>query len=490
MEKFKIAFLSNFTINSLASELKELCSGFNIEVETYMGPYDQVFQEIINESSEFNKFKPDITFLLADKELPDILNILREKRIKAVVNNLLDIDGDHKDFNLALEKMTNSEIDIFDLNKFCLKIGYKNLVDKKMYYLADMKISFHGLKELAKEYMYYVFKSGNLMKKCIILDLDNTLWDGIVGESEIKLNEKENKPFLDFQKELLNLNKNGILLAINSNNNFEDSIKVIEKEEMILKKDNFASIKINWNNKAENIKEIAKELNIGLDSMVFIDDSKTNRELIKSFLPEVYVLDLPEDSALYADSLKDLKFFSKELTKEDLAKTKMYLDENKRKEFGASYKDLESFIKDLNIQVSFGENNELSRIAQLTQKTNQFNFTTKRYSEEDIKDFISKGYLVKYISAKDRFGDYGITGAMIIKIGEAWEIDTFLLSCRILGKKIEYSFLEKIAKEANGKKIYADFIRTSKNKPAEDFLNKVFEQQNNRYILKEIGKWS
>ena len=483
------AFLSNFTINSLPDEFEKLCRSFSIPIETYLGPYNQVFQEIINESSRFNKFKPDITFLLADEGLPEILDVLKKKRIKAVANNLLDIDGNHKEFNLVLSKMGNSEINIFDINKFCLKIGYNTLIDKKMYYLADMKISFYGLKELAKEYMYYIFKFCNLMKKCIILDLDNTLWKGIVGEGKIKINEKENRPFLDFQRELLSLNKKGVLLAINSNNNFEDSIKVVEKKEMILKKDNFASIKINWDNKVENIKEIAKELNIGLDSLVFIDDSKTNQEMVRSFLPEVYVVDLPEDHVLYSNCLRDLKFFNKELTKEDLTKTKMYLEENKRKESRLLYKDLDSFIKGLNIKVTFGENNELLRIAQLTQKTNQFNFTTKRYTEDDIKNFINNGYLVKYINVKDKFGDYGITGVMIIKRGKIWEVDTFLLSCRILGKKIEYSFLKEIAKESGGKKIYADFIKTQKNKPAEDFLNKVFEKRDNRYILKDTGDW-
>lgn len=490
MEKLKVAFLSNFTIKGLSDEFEKICKSFNVPVETYSGHYNQVFQEIINESSGLNRFKPDIVFLLVDEGLFEVLDALKQKKFKTVVNNLLDIDGENKEFNSRLSKINNSEINVFDINKLCLRVGYNTLVDKKMYYLADMKISFYGLKELAKEYMYYAFKFCNLMKKCIILDLDNTLWRGIVGESEIRLNEKENKPFLDFQKELLSLNKEGILLAINSNNNFEDSIRIIEREEMIIKKDNFASIKINWNNKVENIKEIANELNIGLDSLVFIDDSKTNQEMVRSFLPEVYVATMPEDIVLYADYLRDLKFFNKELTKEDLTKTEMYLEESKRKEFKALYKDLDSFIKDLNIDISFGENNELPRIAQLTQKTNQFNFTTKRYSEEDIKNFTDKGYLVKYISVKDRFGDYGITGVMIIKRGEIWEIDTFLLSCRILGKKIEYAFLKEIVKESVGKKIYADFAITSKNKPAEDFLNKVFDKKDNRYILKEIEKWS
>ncbi|MFA5880361.1 MAG: HAD-IIIC family phosphatase [Candidatus Margulisiibacteriota bacterium] len=491
MEKLKVAFLSNFTIDSfLANEFEKICKSFNVPVETYTGPYNQVLQEIINESSGFNRFKPKVVFLLIDEGLFEVLDALKQKKLKIVVNNILDIDGDYKEINSQLSKISNSDIDVFDINKFCLKVGHDTLIDKKMYYLADMKISFYGLRELAKEYMYYVFKFCNLMKKCIILDLDNTLWCGIVGENEIRLNEKENKPFLDFQKELLKLNKKGIILTINSNNNFEDSIKVIGKEEMILKKDNFASIKINWNNKVENIKEIANELNIGLDSLIFIDDNKANQEMVRSFLPEVYVADMPEDNVLYSDYLRDLKFFNKNLTKEDLARTEMYLDENKRNEFKTSYKDLDSFIEDLNVEISFGENSELPRVAQLTQKTNQFNFTTKRYSEEDIKIFINNGYLIKYISVKDRFGDYGITGVIIIKKGEVWEIDTFLLSCRVLGKKIEYSFLKEIVRESAGKKIYANFNKTSKNKPAEDFLNKVFNKEGNKYILREIEKWN
>lgn len=554
MKQCRLAILSNFTVNGLGETIKVFCRDYNIYVETYNPSYNQYAQEILDKSSKFYAFNPDIIFLLIDveyflgefydfpyrlkpeerikyihqkfQELKELI-IFLEQNIKAkiVINNFLlptyssrgileckqeyGIKESIQELNDMLEKLSkeDSQLFIFDMNLFLMKNGYNLIVDKKLYYLADMRISPSAIISLAREYIAYMMPLMSMTKKCIVLDLDNTLWGGIIGEdgiAKIKLGpEKDGKPFYDFQKKLLELSERGILLAINSKNNLKDALDAIKNHPyMLLKEDTFVSIKINWDDKAKNLKEIANELNIGLDSLVFIDDDKTNREFVKEMLPEVFVIDLPEDPCEYIKILEELKIFNSfSITKEDLEKKEMYLTEKKREELKSNVIDLESFLKKLELEIiifNVDENN-LSRASQLTQKTNQFNLTTKRYTEEDIKGFMNqKNYLLKLIQVKDRFGDYGITGLAIIKKIDSlnWEIDNFLLSCRILGKNIEFAFLQELIKE--GKKqeitqIIAKFIPTNKNAPATNFLNEagfIFREEfagEKNYTLK-IGK--
>lgn len=555
MRSVKIAFLSNFTIIGIAETMKVLCYEHGIYVETYTAPYNQYTQEILNKSSKLYNFDPNIIFILLDienllgdfyyfpyrmnaqqrkefiqekfDEVKDLIAILKKNtNSKIVVNNLLipyyssrgiienkQEEGIKKciqQFNSMLESLSidNSQLFIFDFNSFSSKIGHVNLFDNKMCYLGDIKISPSTLVNLGAEYLGYIFPLMSITKKCIVLDLDNTLWGGIVGEEgieNIKLGpEKEGKPFLDFQKRLLEFFERGILLAINSKNNYEDAVEVLRNHKyMLLREDKFACMKINWQDKVTNMKEIAKELNIGLDSLVYIDDDKTNRELIKSFIPEVMVIDFPTDPCSYPKIFEDLKVFNLfSITEDDLKRGQMYIEQKKREKLKSQVRDIGSFLKKLEIKVILmqASKENIPRIAQLTQKTNQFNLTTKRYQEEDIKNFLELNkYIVKFIDVKDKFGDYGITGVVIVRKNDAekyWEIDSFLLSCRILGKNIEFSLMQNIIDEArkeNIKKLYGKFIPTKKNKPAENFLKDcgfILDKEENgemNYVL-EVGK--
>ncbi|NQV08822.1 HAD-IIIC family phosphatase, partial [Candidatus Woesearchaeota archaeon] len=529
MKEIKIAFLSTFTINGLGEIMKVLCHDEKINVQTYVGPYGQYAQEILNTSSKLYSFNPNIIFMLFDaeqflgdffhfpyrlsaderkgfidgklNEIQDLVKTLSKNTdSKMVLNSLLvphySSRGIHENkqekglrklihyFNETLDKMSvnNSQLFIFDFNSFSSKIGHSNLVDRKMHYLGDLRISPQGLVDISKEYMAYIYPLASMTRKCIVLDLDNTLWGGVVGEDgleNIKLGpEKDGKPFMDFQKRILDMFERGIILAINSKNNYDDVKEVFKKHKyMILKEDKFACIKINWQDKVSNMKEISKELNIGLDSFVFFDDDKTNREMIKELLPEVLVVDMPDDPSLYPKTIEDLHVFNAfTLTKEDMKKGEMYAEQKKREDLKLKSTDIKSFLKELKIKTSITEANKFNtpRISQLTQKTNQFNLTTRRYQEEDIKKFSSsEDYIVKCIDVKDRFGDYGITGAVIVKKSkDFWEIDTFLLSCRILGKEIEFGFMKNILDNAKkaGVEVRAEFIPSKKNKPAENFL--------------------
>lgn len=326
------------------------------------------------------------------------------------------------------------------------------------------------------------------MKKCLVLDLDNTLWGGVLGEegpNGIKLGfDPEGASFIAFQQAVLDLHNRGIILAINSKNNYEDAMNVIRTHpNMVLKEHNFAAIRINWNDKVSNMREIAQELNIGLGSFVFLDDDPFNRSAMKACLPEVATPELPANPEKYASSLIELEDFQGggTITDEDKMRGNLYVTERLRKAAEKNFLSTEDFLKSLEITVNFYQNDRgnTARLAQLTEKTNQFNMNKNPMSESEIVNHIDNhNKLVVYTSARDRFGDYGIIGfALVDKTPDIWLINSMLMSCRALGRGIEDAFLDGLAvkaRESNAKKLRAEFAKTEKNQPAEDFLNKYF----------------
>ncbi len=323
------------------------------------------------------------------------------------------------------------------------------------------------------------------MKKCIVLDLDNTLWGGVVGEDGpegIALSvTSPGSYFVAFQQALLDLYNRGTILAINSKNNPEDAMEVIRKNpNMILKEQHFAASRINWNDKTENIKELAQELNIGLDSMVFLDDSPTNRESMRAFVPEVETPELPEDPQQYTKFLNSLPYFeSNTITDEDLMRGNLYVTERLRRESEKEFTDHEDFLKSLGTELKIFEDDStaLTRLSQLTEKTNQFNTNKRLMDIAEIEGYIANSeYAIFYASAGDRFGDHGIIAfALVKKNSETWQVESLLMSCRVLGRGIEEAFLAEIARRAEKSgvaDIGIDFMATDKNKPAKDFLDK------------------
>lgn len=543
-KKIRIAFLGSFTLNGLAETIQVKCAEKKINCTTYVGNYNQYNQEILNPQSNLYKFSPEILFLLIDTRtlLQDLFHhphsISAEERRKLVdekTNEVLDLAkrfsqttksklvlanfsiptfssygifenktdfGFHRMLNeinnILSDAMLNSDsVYIYDFARFVTKFGEKNIFDYKQFFFGDMKISLDYIPYLASDLMSYVIGYLGISKKCIVLDLDNTLWGGIVGEdgfNGVKLGpEPPGNTFVEFQKTLFSLHQRGIILAINSKNNYDDAMKVIrEHPYMQLKEDHFASLRINWNDKVSNMKDIANEINIGLDSMVFFDDDPVNREYMRINLPQVETVELPQDPAEFVNILKNLNEFSVlNITPEDQQRGKMYVEQRKRTELEKSAPDLEGFLKQLDLKISIKNANEFTipRISQLTLKTNQFNLTTKRYQEADIKKFSQDtSYLVGCARVEDKFGDNGITGVFIIhkENQKEWLLDTFLLSCRVMGREVEKGILSHIvnkARESGVERIKAQFVPTSKNKPIEDFLpNCGFKKEGDYWV--------
>tara|TARA_Y100000741_G_scaffold163851_1_gene123646 strand:- start:1378 stop:3123 length:1746 start_codon:yes stop_codon:yes gene_type:complete len=546
-KKMKIAILSSFTLNGLSEILHVKCSELGIGYRSFVAGYNQYAQELINSKSEYYKFSPDVTFLIIDirnllgenfffpynisdnerKSLISekinhlenmIMNFEKNLNSKLIIanfnipsyspNGVLETKFDFG-FHEMIEELNKSLRDIsknhnsvyvYNFNQFISKYGEKNIFDYRQFHVGDIQIALNFLPQFGYDLMSYIKPITGTNRKCIVLDLDNTLWGGIIGEDGfdgIELGHSPNgKAFVDFQKELLSLWNQGIILAINSKNNFDDAMNVIkEHPNMILREKNFASIKINWNDKAENLKQIANEINIGLNSIVFFDDDKLNQERIKHEFPEVLTVELSSDPSYFSAILKDLNDFNVlQRTEDDVKRGEMYAQQRERKEFQKSISNLDDFLEQLDIQVKMKKTSEflIPRISQLTLKTNQFNLTTKRYQEEEIRNFANNDkFIVGCAQVLDKFGDNGITGVYIInKEDKVWNIDTFLLSCRIMGRGVENGILSQILIDAknNGiEEIRANFIPTKKNKPAENFLSDFGFEKNDDYWIYKLN---
>ena len=531
-KKIRVALLSSFTINGLSDVLKVKSAERNISCMVYDAPYNQYSQEILNKKSELHKFLPDITFLILDarnifgeifrfpysisqlerkkilenkiKEVKNLINnYIKNLNSKIIVtklnipsfspNGIIESKTEYgffnmiEDFNKQITEsyLESEKIFVYDFDKFITKNGEDNVFNYTQFFFGDLKISLEFLPMLGQDLMKYIIGYLGITKKCIVLDLDNTLWGGIVGEdgfNGIKLGpEPPGNAFMEFQRVLLSLHQRGIILAINSKNNYEDAIKVIKEHPyMILKEEHFASIQINWNDKVSNMKEIVKEINVGIDSLVFFDDDPVNREFIKSVFPEILVVDLLDDPSSYVREIENIIDFSVlKITDEDRNRGKMYLRQKKIIELEKTTNNLQTFLSQLNLKIIIKDVNKftLPRVSQLILKTNQFNLTTKRYQERDIEKMIQDpNFIVTCVQVEDKFGDNGITGVFIIKKEnkKEWRIDTLLMSCRIMGRDIEKGIMTYIinkANEDNVKKINADFIPTQKNKPVENFLS-------------------
>lgn len=540
--RVRFAILASSTINGINEVLNVKCAEAGIRLDFYSCDYNQYIQDIINTKSKFYQFKPNITVLFIDTKtfLGDyfyfpysfsghqrqglIKNKINEFSglIKKIIKNIdttlivhnfevpsyspLGILETKQKFgyfdsiryiNRALRDLFHKtpNVFIFDYDSFLSSAGKGNSLDRKMYYIADMKIHQNLIPALCRQYLRYIKAIKSINRKCIVLDLDDTLWGGVLGEDEFEgIRLGPNPPgnaYVEFQKYLLALFERGVILAINSANNYNESMRVIrEHPHMVLREDNFAAIKINWKNKVNNILDIAKEINIGLEHLIYIDDSQQNGQLVRQMLPDVLVVQMPKDPSDYIMAIEELDELDwLNITEEDKLRGVMYAQERRRKQFKDNFKDMTQYLKGLQTKVTIKRADRFSipRISQLTYRTNQFNFTTYRYSEHQIINFLKENrYSIYSVSVSDKFGDSGISGAVILrKDRKIFSVDTFLLSCRILGRGVERAILTFIldkAKESGAEFLLCQYIPTQKNEMIEDFLRE------NKFVLEDESK--
>ena len=372
-----------------------------------------------------------------------------------------------------------------DINLCLGRIGAKNFYDARYWHLGRAPYTREALREIASEDYKFIRPLKGKIKKCLVLDCDNTLWGGIIGEdglSGIKLGKTyPGSAYYEFQQEIINLYYRGVIIALCSKNNESDVWEVFQKHpDMLLKQEHIAASQINWLDKAQNLRQLAQDLNIGLDSMVFADDNEFEIDLVRRELPEVTAIQLPRDKAVdYRNLLVACGLFDTlTISREDKNRGNMYKAEAGRKKHQAQSSDLESYYKSLDmiVEVRLADDFSVPRIAQQTQKTNQFNLTTRRYSDADIQRLMQNdASAVLYLKLSDRFGDSGIVGTCILKYGQGKAVvDTFLLSCRVLGRGVEDVFLiqaMKLAKKRGCLRAVGEYYATPKNRQVEFFYS-------------------
>jgi FkbH-like protein len=372
---------------------------------------------------------------------------------------------------------------LIDFDLVCSRIGFLNFQSNMQWHMSKLPFSNLAIRHIAAESAKFIVASEGNTKKCIIVDCDNTLWGGVIGEdgdNGILLDQTHpGSYFLQFQRDLLNLKLQGILLAICSKNNESDVLSVFRNNEnIILKEKDFSCMKINWELKAENIKEIAQELNLGLKHIIFVDDSDFEVEMVRELVPEVTSILVPKNLSQLKYIFDGKGYFDKlQESNVDSNRTEMYLAENLRTKELKSSASINDYYDSLEIVAKVGkiDDSDVARVAQLTQKTNQFNLTTIRYTEQEINVLrqSSESEIIT-LKADDKFGSYGLIGIAILRFKERdLEIDTFLMSCRAIGRGLEEILFNECIKQ--GKLIGAGFVnaafsKSKKNMQVENFF--------------------
>lgn len=529
--EIRIALLGNATLDQLASYVSVECRRAGFRPVVYQAPFDQYTQQMLDPTSGLYAFAPDVIILAvhASRLFPNIhhdplalSDVDREAEIEAglaSMNRLLQactqrtqalilvhnmVAPHHPAVGIldwrqqpgqaelfaeinrrlaTLVRTTYRGVYVLDEDRIQSSVGKAHATDARQWLTARLPWTESVLLGLAREYMRFFKPYRARARKCVVLDLDNTLWGGVVGEDGIEGiqlgADAPGNAFVAFQRELERLWRRGILLAVCSKNNAEDALPVFDTHPaMLLRSSHFAAYRINWQPKPNNLRELAAELNIGLDSLVFIDDNPVERAAVRAELPEVLVPEWPGDPAQYRQALLELDVFeSLALTDEDRNRGKLYAEQRTRREFEEASvgSSVEEYLADLQMVVEIAPASAatLPRIAQLTGKTNQFNVTTRRYTEGDLLAMQSRGYEVFGMRVTDRFGDNGLTGVAILGpvLDGAREIDTLLLSCRVMGRQVETALLDFLAERTRaegGHVLRGDVVPTAKNEPARD----------------------
>jgi FkbH-like protein len=326
--------------------------------------------------------------------------------------------------------------------------------------------------------------------KCLVLDLDNTLWGGVIGDDGLDgivlgQGSPEGEAFLDFQRWVLDQSRRGVILAVCSKNDEANALLPFnDHPEMVLSRSDIAVFVANWEDKATNLRTIAQRLNIGIDSLVFVDDSPFERNIVRRELPTVAVPELPEDPASYARCISDAGYFEAlSITADDLERTRQYQANAQRQIPAHASTDVEGYLASLNMELRVApfDRTNLKRIVQLINKTNQFNLTTRRYTEEEVAVLIGAPDVVAlYFRLADRFGDSGIISVIIARTDgsntKRMIIDTWLMSCRVLGRQVEnvcMNFLAAHARHAGAIEIVGEYIPTAKNNLVREHYGKM-----------------
>lgn len=527
-ESCSLAVLGTSATQHLAKAIKGYAYEEKIAMQVFDADYNQIDAQLLDDDSELYKISPDFTlFWLCTEKLysefcqnnvnkAEFANFVMERleRYWKLANEhyntkilqfnfVLEDDRIFGNFGnktedsfifqirklnyLLMEKCIHyKNVFIIDIDYLQQTYGKCNIKDYKMYYIAKIPLSIKILPDVAKQVVDVIKALRGKIKKCIILDLDNTLWGGVIGDDgleNIQIGELGiGHAFSEFQMWLKELRKRGIILAVCSKNEEEVAKEpFIKHPEMILRLDDISMFVANWEDKASNIQLIQRTLNIGMDSIVFFDDNPFERNLVRSIIPDICVPDLPDDPSQYLEYIKSLNLFeTASYSEADKDRTRQYQEEigraNSQRQFSSYSEYLESL--EMVAEAKPFDKFHFSRIAQLTQRSNQFNLRTVRYAEQEVAQIAdSNEHLTLYFTLRDKFGDYGLISVVVMdKQQNTLFISEWLMSCRVLKRGMEEFIIDEIIKtaERNGyAKVTAEYIRTAKNNMVSDLYDRM-----------------
>lgn len=542
----KIAVLGTCSIQYFVKILRYYLEQEGIQgCSIYEGEYDGINMDVFDSSSKLYRFSPDYVILLPFytdiKDMPSLL--ADEENVNRYVNSVKEyynkiwtqlgkIPNIHilhgnfvippvrglgnleyqevystnyflKTVNEKLIKSKPTNVTIVDLDALACNIGKYNWFDYTSYFLNKAAIRIEYMPECVMCFVRQIKALLGNTRKCLVLDLDNTLWGGTVGDDgwdgiQLDPNNAIGEAYRFFQSYCHKLQERGVILAICSKNDESIAKEPFEKNEnMVLHLNDISCFVANWENKADNLRKIAQELNIGIDSLVFFDDNPAERKIVKQFVPEVHVIDVPDDPALYVLQMeKEQPFEWLQITKEDIERTKSYGDNQKRKQLQDSFVNYNEYLAALDMKgrVDRVGKKEIPRFTQLINKSNQFNLRTIRYDESEIQQLVeSDDSCCLCGKLRDQYTNYGIISCVILKKkNDICFIDTWVMSCRVLKRGVEYMMFEHIVKaalEMGCTSIKAQYIRTKKNKMVENFyeslgFNLLEIKQNDNELIK------
>jgi FkbH-like protein len=529
-----VALLSSHTVSHLTGGIAvgAFRRGFNVKL--FVGQYGLYRKEVLEPDASLQAFAPnvvvitldvqDVSFelpldtkpedvrLAVDAKVSELVRIWRTARVnldativqQTLLNAHYNLFGSYESllpatpysttelFNARIREVASQEgVLILDIALHAALKGHESIIDPVRWHQAKQLVSPVLSPWYGDLLARVIAATYGLAKKAIVLDLDNTLWGGVVGDDGIEgivlgQGNAAGEAYIDFQKYLLRLSQRGIILAVCSKNDLAVAENVFKNHpDMVLKRENIASFIANWDDKAGNIRRIASELNIGLDSLVFVDDNPAEREIIRRELPMVSVPELPPDIAHYASYLSNAGYFeAASFSKEDMQRADLYKTNSIRQQGLSQATNLEGFLESLQMRLEVGPVSKMNigRVTQLTNKTNQFNLRTVRYTEAEVDRLMRDSrILALQFRLKDKFGDNGIIAVIFACPDERWPadtlfIDTWLMSCRVLGRGVETASLEalcKCAEEMGIKQLVGEYRATSRNKMVSNHYEKL-----------------
>lgn len=528
--RVRMAVLGDCATQHLAMALRGCAADASLNLEVYDADYDQIDEQLINTDSEVYAFRPQFILIQMCVEklyeafcaspLSSRAGFAREvighiERNWALVAQNCDARVLQFDFAqledavfgsygakveasfayqlrllnvlLAEAAARNKNVFVLDLSGVQSRMGRDTFYDPKFYYASRLPLSFQALPYAASLAVDMVRALRGQVRKCVVLDLDNTLWGGVIGDdgmAGIEIGELgAGHAFTDLQLWLRELKNRGILLAVCSKNN-EDTAKepFLKHPEMVLRLEDISLFVANWDDKVSNLHFIQQTLNIGMDSLVFIDDNPFERNMVRTMIPEITVPELPNDPGLYLSYLQSLNLFeTASYSEEDRDRTRQYQAEVGRSTLKKQFASIDDYLIDLNMTAGVHPFDEFHypRIAQLTQRSNQFNLRTVRYTEEDVRRLAGdERYVTMYFTLRDRFGDHGLISVVVLEKcpdGTLF-VDTWLMSCRVLKRGMEEFIVNRMiraARELGYQTIVGEYLRTPKNAMVADIYEKL-----------------